>query len=59
MSAKSSLVLEFSSHMMKKSMNLRSQVNVPGDFADFIACHGNSEIVSHTGQYSIDFDERK
>ena len=44
---------------MKKAMNLRSQVNVPGDFVDFIASHGNSEIVSHTDHYSIDFGGRQ
>ena len=43
---------------MKKSMNLRSQVNVPDDFVDFIASHGDSEIVSRTDHYSIDFGGR-
>ena len=36
-------------------MNLRAEVNIPGDFADFTACFGNSEITNHTASYSIDF----
>ena len=38
--AKSSLALELNQHMINKSMNLRSEVNLPDDFTDFKACDG-------------------
>ena len=38
--AKSSLALELNQHLTNKSMNLRSEVNVPGDFIDFKPCNG-------------------
>ena len=55
--AKSSLVLEFNQHMINKSMNLRSEVNLPDDFTDFKACNGLSDIIglNSSDKYSISF----
>ena len=53
--AKSSLALEFTQHLINKSMNLRSECIVPDDFTDFRACNTQSEVVSNTSKYSISF----
>ena len=55
--AKSSLGLEFNQHMINKSMNLRSEVNLPDDFTDFKACDGQSDIIglNSSDKYSISF----
>ena len=57
--AKSSLALEFNQHMINKSMNLRSEVNLPDDFTDFKACDGMSDIIglNSSDKYSISFGQ--
>ena len=40
MAAKSNLALTLNQHLIFKSSNLRSEVNVPGDFDDFEVCGG-------------------
>ena len=53
--AKSSLVLEFTQHIINKSMNLRSECKLPGDLNDFRACNAKSEVVINSSSYSLGF----
>ena len=40
-------------------MNLRSEVNMPGDLIDFEACNGESEIVGlNSSPYSLSFGQK-
>ena len=57
--AKSGLALELNQHLTNKSMNLRSEVNVPGDFVDFKPCGGKGQVVLDTDYYSIGFGKQK